>query len=404
MKIGRTLPPAAAPVGPKSLFHGLIALVRGERYLRRFEEEVKRRFGVEYAFLLSSGKAALATVLTVLRQLAPGKDRVLIPAYTCFSVPSAIVKAGFRVALCDIDPANFDFDYDQLEKAVDDRTLCIVPGHLFGIPADMNKITAVGRARGVFVVEDAAQAMGGHFQGRPLGTLGDVGFFSLGRGKNLTCGGGGVILTRSDTIGRKLAEACRGIDEPSRFEALVEYVKMLLLSLFIRPSLYWLPVGIPFLRLGETIFEPNFPIQKLSGMRAGLLTDWSNRLSSANEARSNAGSWFINHLGLTGLPAGVPYLRLPVVAPRIESREQALMLSRREGLGLSSMYPAPIDEIKELRGQFGAAGFPAARELSRKLVTLPTHPLLTEIDRDRIATCCRRAGLLGPAPAKGAAG
>ena len=114
MKIQRTLPPAAALIGINSLLHGLMGCVLGKKYLKRFEDELRTYFGVKHIFLLSSGKASLTIILKALKSLAPEKDQVLIPAYTCFSVPSAIVNAGLKVSLCDINSLTFDFDYSFL--------------------------------------------------------------------------------------------------------------------------------------------------------------------------------------------------------------------------------------------------------------------------------------------------
>jgi dTDP-4-amino-4,6-dideoxygalactose transaminase len=363
--------------------------VGGKRLLEKREKELRLHFSVKHVFLLSSGKAALTVILKALKSLNPDKNEVLIPAYTCFSVPSAIVKAGLKVSLCDIDPTTFDFDYRLIDEAVSEKTLCVVPDHLFGIPANMNRITAFCRTKGIFVVEDAAQAMGGSYRGKPLGTLGDVGFFSLGRGKNLTCGSGGIVTTNSEPIARKITEEYCCLETPSKIETLKELLKVILLVLFIRPSLYWFPAGLPFLRLGETIFCSDFPIKRFSGMQAGLLDNWQVRLSESNDARKRSARGFIDILGLVDLCDDIPYLRLPIMALNHESRERLLSLSRRDGLGVSAIYPTPIHEIEELRGQFPGASFPAAKEVSQRILTIPTHQLLTQRDRERIAALKR---------------
>ena len=396
INIRRTIPPAAAPIGMKSLLRGLIGIFRGKRYFKVIEEELISCFKVKHVFLLSSGKAALTIILRALKSLSPNKDEVLIPAYTCFSVPSAIVKAGLKVSLCDINPASFDFDYRLLEKAIGERTLCIVPDHLFGIPADIDKITTFCRMKEVFVVEDAAQAMGGSYKGKQLGTLGDVGFFSLGRGKNLTCGSGAIILTNSDHIAKKIRAEYECLDSPSQIETLKEFLKIVLIGLFVRPSLYWFPSGLPFLRLGETIFYRDFPIKRLSRMQAGLLDNWQVRLSKSNEARRTSARWFIDKLRLEERNNETPYLRLPVVTLNHHLRERVLSLSRQRGLGVSAMYPTPIHEIEELKEQFKGVSFPAAKEVSRRLLTIPTHQLLTQRDREGIAALCLGTHGLGP--------
>src|SRR3990167_5233573 len=162
------------------------------------------------------------------------KKYVLIPAYTCFSVPSAIVKAGLKVALCDINPSTFDFDYNLLKNAIDKDTLCIMPNHLFGIPSDMERIKDICRDKNIFIIEDAAQAMGGSYKGKKIGILGDVGFFSLGRGKNITCGSGGIIITNSDQIASAIRKQYSNLEYHGIIEDLKEFLKLLLMAIFIR--------------------------------------------------------------------------------------------------------------------------------------------------------------------------
>ena len=101
------------------------------------------------------------------------------------------MKAGLKVRLCDINLETLDYDANLLGDAVTAKTLCVVTGNLFGIPSDIENVKSVCGRHRVFVVEDAAQALGGEKNGKEVGTAGDVGFFSFGRGKNITCGSGG---------------------------------------------------------------------------------------------------------------------------------------------------------------------------------------------------------------------
>ncbi len=386
MKIQRTIPPAAAPLDMRSLAHGLAGMFMSERYKKRLEQDIKDYFGVKYVFLVSSGKAALTVILTALKSLSPGRNRVLIPAYTCFSVPSAVVKAGLKVSLCDIDSHTFDFDYKLLADAVNRETLCVIPDHLFGIPADIENIINVCKERDIFVVEDAAQAMGGKCKERFLGTIGDVGFFSLGRGKNITCGSGGIIVTNSDVIAQAIEKEYSLLEELGATEVAKEFIKVVLLSIFIHPALYWFPSGLPHLRLGETIFYSDFRMKKLSGMHSGLLTNFPKRLEESNEIRKENAAWFKDKLGLP-LVHSTPrsFLRLPLTVKNRDMKERILSLSKATGLGVSPLYPTPINEIKEIRDQFIGMVFPRAKEISDCLLTLPTHHLLSGKDRVRIS-------------------
>ena len=385
MQIRRTLPPAAAPIAIMDLLHGLAGFLSSTKYLRRLENEVRERFGTRHVFFVSSGKAALTLILRALKSVSSGKHKVLIPAYTCYSVPSAIVKAGLQVSLCDIDPGTLDFNSRLLDDAITEDTLCVIPDHLFGVPADLDRITGLCKRKGVFVLEDAAQAMGGTYRGRPLGTIGDVGFFSLGRGKNITCGSGGIIVTGSHSIADAIRKEYSLLKEPGMSEVIREFVKAALLGIFIHPSLYWLPSGLPHLRLGETIFYKDFPMKKLSGMHAGLLRGFRERLQAANEIRKENAAWFRNELKLPQVQDGrLPFLRLPVAVKNREMREKILSLSREKGLGISPLYPAPINEIAEIRDQFSGAEYPVAKEIAESLITLPTHHLLSKKDKERI--------------------
>ncbi|UCF83600.1 MAG: DegT/DnrJ/EryC1/StrS family aminotransferase, partial [Desulfobacteraceae bacterium] len=286
MRIGRTLSPAAAPIYPRDIISGIKALFKGQRELDHFESELKEYFGIKHCFLVSSGKAALTIILQALKDLNPDRDEILIPAFTCYSVPSAIVRAGLKIKLCDIDPDTLDFDFEQLSKmlsfssslresqpetcnpqlatpdpqpalsseavlkrsgpsalknmvlpqakrssslpremqklfhwgeavlqpsAVFNRLLALIPTHLFGLPADIERLRELVDDPGVLIVEDAAQTMGAEWNGKKLGTLGDVAFFSLGRGKALSTVEGGIILTNRGDIAERIRYRIRAI-------------------------------------------------------------------------------------------------------------------------------------------------------------------------------------------------
>jgi perosamine synthetase len=114
------LPPTAAPLEARDLWYAVAGLFSADRAIAALEEEISRDFGVRHVFLLESGKAALALTLRALRaaQSAPARHQVVVPAYTCFSVPAAVLAAGLSPVVCDIDPATFDFDHAQLETAL----------------------------------------------------------------------------------------------------------------------------------------------------------------------------------------------------------------------------------------------------------------------------------------------
>jgi len=393
MKIQRTLPPAAAPLTLPDILRGFAGIIAPRRYLTRLESELKEYFDVKYVFLVSSGKAALTLILTSLASLSP-RRKVLIPAYTCYSVPSAILKAGLDVSLCDIDPATLDFDFALLEQSLDPHTLCVVPTHLLGLSSDMDRVKELSRKAGVLVVEDAAQAMGGRYKGKPVGSQGDVGFVSFGRGKNITCGAGGLVVTNSDSAGRAIQKELAKLDGEPQSGTLRRLVELLAIRILIRPRLYWLPAGLPVLRLGETLFHADFPMYRLSGASAAILSHWKSRLEYSNRSRSATA-----HALVELLPPGVQtiqarfqehpaYLRLPLLLDD-RSKEKLCAISKSRGLGIGPLYPRPIHEVDELRSTFSGRQFPAATLVAQRLVTLPVHHFVAPEDYERIVSPIR---------------
>jgi dTDP-4-amino-4,6-dideoxygalactose transaminase len=352
-------------------------------------QELKVKFSASDVFLVSSGKAALTVILKALAA-SSGRRRVIVPAYTCFSVPSAIIRAGLDVVLCDVEPETLDFNFAELEGLLDDEVLCVLPTHLFGRPADVDRVKRLCEGKGIVVVEDAAQAMGGQSGGRLLGTLGDVAFFSLGRGKNLTCGTGGIILARSISIAERIKAEYATLPEAPRGEVFRNWLEMVMMRFFIHPLLYWLPAGLPFLRLGETTFYTDFSMYRMDEVRAHQLQGWERRLALANQERATRAGWLIDGLDLhrrgiqpiTGKEA--VYLRLPVLVRDRETKEAVCRQSREVGAGLSPNYPATIQEIPELAGRLVGRKCPGAQEVVDRLVTLPTHQFVTEADRLKI--------------------
>jgi perosamine synthetase len=372
----------------RDLWYGLAATVNPENATREVERQIRQEFGVRHVFLTSSGKAALTLTFKALRALAPAaRTRVVLPAYTCFSVPAAVLNAGLQPVLCDIDPATFDFDHRELGAKVNDQTLCVVAQHLFGVPAAIEKIRAVCQRHRVLLVEDAAQAMGGECCGRRLGTLGDVGIFSLGRGKSITCGSGGVVVTNSDAMAIAIAAHYYALPCSTPFEQLKDFVACLLMAVFIRPSLYWIPASLPFLGLGRTVFPRTIQVRRLSGVKAGLLRGWQRHLAESNRARATSTAFFdarVRTRERSQRPSA-PLLRLPIVVSSREERERLYALSQKRGLGLSVAYPSPINEIPEIASTFGGQRFPGARQVADRLLTLPTHHWLSMNDKRAIA-------------------
>lgn len=169
---------------------------------KEFEEMTREMAGAKHAVAVTNGTMALFCCLKACN-IGPG-DEVIVPDMTFIATANAVLMAGARPIFCDVTPDTFCLDVEQAEKLVNPRTKAVMPVHLYGQSADMTAIMAFAKRHGLRVIEDAAQGVGVKFEGRHVGTFGDLGILSYYGNKTITCGEGGVILTDSD----ELRQAC----------------------------------------------------------------------------------------------------------------------------------------------------------------------------------------------------
>jgi 8-amino-3,8-dideoxy-alpha-D-manno-octulosonate transaminase len=175
--------------------HGFDAMRKGIYRVREFENAMAAKVGVNYAQAVSSGTAALRVAIETLG-IRQG-DQIIIPAFTFVATAEAVLQSGAELVIVDIDDT-YTMDPIALDAAITSRTKAVIPVHMMGAPADLEKIVSIAAKHGVKVIEDSAQAVGGTFGGRYLGTIGDLGCFSFDAGKVLNTGEGGMILTNSE--------------------------------------------------------------------------------------------------------------------------------------------------------------------------------------------------------------
>jgi dTDP-4-amino-4,6-dideoxygalactose transaminase len=171
---------------------------------RAFEREVSGFLGVSHAIAVSSGTDALLVSLMAL-DIGPG-DEVVVPAFSFFASAGVVSRLGATPVFADIEPADYTLDPASFESKITPRTKAVMPVHLYGRPADMLAIGAIASRRGIAVVEDACQAIGARFDGRPCGALGRVAAFSFFPTKNLGAAGDAGLVTTEDA---SLAERVR---------------------------------------------------------------------------------------------------------------------------------------------------------------------------------------------------
>jgi 8-amino-3,8-dideoxy-alpha-D-manno-octulosonate transaminase len=172
--------------------HGFDALRQGVYKVREFEAAAAKKFAVAHAQEVSSGTAALRVALAALG-IGRGDD-VIIPAFTFVATAEAVIQAGANLVVVDVDES-LNIDPNAIEAAMTPATRAIIAVHMLGAPADMEAIGRTARKHGLKVIEDAAQAVGGSYGGRYLGTIGDAGCFSFDAGKVMITGEGGMVVT-----------------------------------------------------------------------------------------------------------------------------------------------------------------------------------------------------------------
>jgi len=181
-------------------------LVEGP-HVAEFERAFAERVGARHAVTASYGRMAFWYLLKALD--LPQGSEIILPALTFWVIPELARAAGLTPVFVDVDPLYFTLDPRAFERAITPLTSAVVPTHLYGLPCDMSCILAIARRHGLKVIEDCAHALGSTWCGRPVGALGDGGFFSFQLLKPLNTYGGGMAVTNDDDIAERVrAQAC----------------------------------------------------------------------------------------------------------------------------------------------------------------------------------------------------
>jgi perosamine synthetase len=352
---------------------------------------------------LSSGTAALTFSLSALKRRYAKKE-VILPAYSCPSVLAAVVKAGLVPVLCDLRPGCFQMDPDHLLSNLGPATLAVIAVHLFGIPENVSVIKRIVEGKGVFLVENAAQAFGNRFPiecqppesrnrpdpGIPLGTVGDIGIFSFGRGKPFTLLTGGALAINNPELRRTLEDGYECLTAGGQNRFLKYLLNLFLYSIFFRPSLFSIPQGIPALKLGETIFSLDFMVERMSPAALTLGSDLFDYFLEIRKRRLALTAEYIACLKefreeFYYLPdflgEEVVLLRFPLVLHDSAKKIRILRELKEAGVGATGMYPVSLDQQDGVQPYLNCKKtFPVGGIVAGGMLTLPLHEFVEAAD------------------------
>jgi perosamine synthetase len=398
--------PVRSPITLRGLVRAAGAALRlGADPRPELKSWLRGRYHARGVALCGSGTDALRLALEAVARQRPG-GVLLLPAYTCYDVATAAVGAGAPVALYDVDPATLQPHWASVREAAGAGAAGLVVAPLHGIPVDWDVAREIAGTLGALLIEDAAQGQGMVWQGRPVGSYGDLSVLSFGRGKGWTGAGGGALLWRGD-VGEEAAANALAVDRAAA--SLLSELRTLLAAavqwLLGRPALYALPAKLSLLGLGETRYHPPSAPRPLTRPAAALLL--SSRTEASHEATfrraiaAEYARWLTEMApGSSLFPAAAETsgaLRFPVLSPALQPETLAAR-------GVTPGYPRHLGELPALRPQLvrRKVALPGATLLARQLVTLPSHSATTAAERALLRDVLR--GTLGKADQRNARG
>jgi dTDP-4-amino-4,6-dideoxygalactose transaminase len=356
--------------------------------VQEFENRFAAFVGSREAIATSSCTTALHAAMVALG-LGPG-DEVIVPAFTWISTANAVEYTGAKPVFCDIDLATFNLDVDRLDALLSPRTVGVVPVHLFGLSAEMETVLSFAKRNKLWVVEDAACALGTRYGGRHVGTLGDLGCFSFHPRKSITTGEGGMVTTQSGDLSKtvRALRAHGGMDPDEDESAQLGSLAM---------------ASFPLLGF-------NYRMTDLQGALGCVQMDKAERLLAERARLAGLYDQALAHLGwLTkpSIPEGCNHSYQSYVClvsgesanPGCNSRfRNTLMLElNAQGIQTRQGTHAPALSLY-YRNKYGLseADFPNSKIAESCSVALPLFPGMTESDIERVAnslsTCAQRSG------------
>lgn len=379
----RREPPVLSPVSAKALAAGVVAaLGLGSGEEERAASALRAEFGADDVLLTDSGTSALVVAI----RRAAGIGTVALPAFGCPDLAAAAVRAAVRVRLYDLEPASMSPDLDSVRAVLARGVDAIVVAHFYGYPADIHAVRQCAAEYGVAVIEDAAQGASGALLGARLGEIGDSAILSFGRGKGMTAGSGGALLTRRATLGagERLVDRSRATGR--------EVAALCAQWVLARPALYRLPASVPMLKLGESVYHDAHEPRAISATAAAMVPNALSMERVEVRVRRDNARHILERIGprstfapVRAIAGGVSgYLRCVVLDT--SGRAQPAV-----DIGALRTYPKTLEEHPQLQPMLapGERAGRGATELRDRAFTLPTHSRVTGGGIDRVSDWLR---------------
>ena len=321
----------------------------------QFEKKFAEFAGVKHAVAMNTGTAALHSAI-VAAGVKKG-DEVILPSFTFVATAEAVVMAGGKPIFVDIDSETYHLSLDEIEKNVTKKTKAILPVDLYGLSVDIKPLRKIAAKYDSAIVEDAAQAHGATYEGRPAGVFADAACWSFYASKNMTTGEGGVVTTDSDEIAETL-RFIRTHGEKAKYASIM-------LGYNYRMSEIQAAIGLVQLeKLPAFVAKRRENAKRLTNLLAA-----SDKLKLPEESEERQHSWYLYTVRLQN---GTENERNNIVEEL-----------RRKDIGAETYYINPVHLMPYYRS-FGKCRLPETEKAAKQVFSLPVHPSVTEAQVDYI--------------------
>ena len=359
------------------------------------------------AFFYQSGTAALAAAILAAkkqnnkRQNDKQQAEVILPAYGCPDLVSAAIYAGIKPVLVDLETNRPWYDLAMLEQAVTKNTVAIVGVNLFGLAERWRQLRKLADQNNIVLIEDSAQYFPGSDEQPDW--QGDLVVFSFGRGKPVCLLGGGAVYCQQAKFIKLLPEVEYQTENVK--QQLVFNLKVKAYNGLLSPHLYWLPLSLPFLHLGETRYHVLTDIEMMSATRLNLLATNIEHYQDDSDVKERYEHYFalFNEVeAVKNLPQlcqqgqNSSYRRLLRYPILLEPKQRVRIFSALldAGLGASLMYPASmpvIPGLKEFFSDKSESHYPNASAFAQQVLTLPMHANISNKTIEQIGTILKQS-------------